>query len=82
MFRLRCKDMERFSTSKTKSSKSFKMLEIFYSFKQNQRKMQFKDLKTKKNERVLFAKKAICERIFAVCRQKSHICNRKTNSVL
>lgn len=67
MFRLRCKDMERFLTSKTKSSKSFKMLEIFYSFKQNQRKMQFKDLKTKKNERVLFAKKVICERIFAVC---------------
>lgn len=43
MFRLRCKDMERIPMSKTKSLKSFKMLEIFYGFMQNQRKMQFKD---------------------------------------
>lgn len=65
MFRLRCKDMERFSSSKTKSLKSFKMIENFYDLQQKRRKMQFIDLKTKKNDRVLFARKTICEQIFA-----------------
>lgn len=65
MFRLRCKDMERFSSSKTKSLKSFKMIENFYDLQQKQRKMQFEDLKTKKNDCVLFARKTICEQIFA-----------------
>lgn len=67
MFRLRCKDMERFSSSKTKSLKSFKMIENFYDLQQKQRKMQFEDLKTKKNDRVLFARKTFCEQIFADC---------------
>ena len=67
MFRLRCKDMERFSSSKTKSLKSFKMIENFYNLQRKRRKMQFKDLKTKKNESVLLAIKAFCKQIFADC---------------
>lgn len=43
------------------------MIENFYDLQQKRRKMQFKDLKTKKNECVLLAIKAFCKQIFADC---------------